>query len=31
MRYDDIGRSEVRGKSVLEALRMPKAMADTIA
>ena len=31
MRYGDIGRSEVCGKSVLEALRMLKAMVDTIA
>ena len=31
IRYGDIGRSEVRGKSVLEALRMLKAMVDTIA
>ena len=29
MRYGDIGRSEVCGKSVLEALRMLKAMVDT--
>jgi nicotinamide-nucleotide amidase len=28
MRYGDIGRSEVRGKSVLEALRMLKQMAE---
>jgi len=31
MRYGDIGCSEVRGTSVLEALRMLKAMVDTIA
>jgi nicotinamide-nucleotide amidase len=30
MRYGDIGRSEVRGKSVLEALRMLKQMAETV-
>jgi nicotinamide-nucleotide amidase len=29
MRYGDIGRAEVRGKSVLEALRMLKQMAET--
>jgi len=29
MRYGDIGRSEVRGKSVLEALHMLKQMAET--
>ncbi len=31
MRYGDIRRSEVLGKSVLEALRMLKAIVDTIA
>jgi hypothetical protein len=31
MSYGDIERSEVCGKSVLEALRMLKAMVDTIA
>jgi nicotinamide-nucleotide amidase len=30
MRYGDIGRGEVRGKSVLEALRMLKQMAETV-
>ena len=30
MRYGDIGRGEVRGKSVLEALHMLKQMAETV-